>query len=136
MSDDLLQAEGLTNEQLKHLFDDAYMEARIDSDGDLAVKDKFTVYLRADSDGRLVAVFTMFGAKPNANDAKKLAYINRVNDQVKVIRASISSNGKFFFDYYIPVEGGISKRAIVMVVRRFFSCLDSALRQDTDDVVA
>jgi hypothetical protein len=55
---------------------------------------------------------------------------------VKLIRASVSANGKFFFDYYLSVEGGISKRAIVLAVRRFFSCLGSALREDTGNVVA
>jgi hypothetical protein len=53
-----------------------------------------------------------------------------------MVRASVSSNGKFFFDYYISVEGGVSRRSIVMSVRRFFSCLGSALREDSGNVVA
>jgi hypothetical protein len=84
----------------------------------------------------LVSIYAIFGAAESAAAADKLAYINRVNDQVKLIRASVSANGKFFFDYYLTVEGGISKRTIVMSVRRFFSCLGSALREDTGNVVA
>jgi len=103
---------------------------------DLIVKDNYRCYLRPDADGRLISIYAIFGAAPEAADPDKLAYINRVNDQVKLIRASVSANGKFFFDYYLSVEGGISKRSIVMAVRRFFSCLGSALREDTSNVVA
>ena len=97
----------------------------MDTDGDVIVKDNYRCYLRPDPDGRLISVYAIFGCQPNASQADKLAYVNRVNDQVKLIRASVSSNGKFFFDYYISVEGGVSRRSIVMSVRRFFSCLGS-----------
>jgi len=121
---------------LKVLFEEAYMEASVDTDGDLIVKDNYRCYLRPDPDGRLISIYAIFGANPDAAPEDKLTYINRVNDQVKLIRGSVSGNGKFFFDYYLSVEGGISKRAVVMAVRRFFSCLGSALREDTGNVVA
>jgi hypothetical protein len=112
------------------------MEVTVDTDGDLIVKDNYRCYLRPDQDGRLISIYAIFGANESAAEADKLAYVNHVNDQVKLIRASVSANGKFFYDYYLSVEGGISKRSIVLAVRRFFSCLGSALREDTDNVVA
>jgi hypothetical protein len=81
-------------------------------------------------------IYAIFGANPSAAPSEKLAYVNHVNDQVKLIRASVSANGKFYFDYYLSVEGGVSKRSIVMAVRRFFSCLRLAFREDTGNVVA
>ena len=136
MSDEFIYPEGINAESLKQLFEEAYMEVSVDTDGDLIVKDNYRCYLRPDTDGRLISIYAIFGGSAGAVDADKLAYINRVNDQVKLIRASVSANGKFFFDYYLSVEGGISKRAVVMAVRRFFSCLGSALREDTGNVVA
>ena len=136
MSDEFIYPEGINVEALKVLFEEAYMEASVDTDGDLIVKDNYRCYLRPDQDGRLISIYAIFGAAEGALPEDKLTYINRVNDQVKLIRASVSSNGKFFFDYYLSVEGGISKRSIVMSVRRFFSCLGSALREDTANVVA
>jgi hypothetical protein len=136
VSDEFIYPEAITADALKLLFEEAYMEVTIDSDGDLIVKDNYRCYLRPDADGRLISIYAIFGASDGAAAADKLAYINRVNDQVKLIRASVSSNGKFFFDYYLTVEGGISKRTIVMSVRRFFSCLGSALREDAGNVVA
>jgi hypothetical protein len=134
--DDFIYPEGISADALKKLFEEAYMEVSVDTDGDVIVKDNYKCYLRPDPDGRLISFYAIFGAADGAADPDKLAYINRVNDQVKLIRASVSANGKFFFDYYFSVEGGVSKRAIVMSVRRFFSCLGSALREDTANVVA
>jgi hypothetical protein len=132
----MILPEAINSDVLKKLFEDAYMETSVDTDGDVIVKDNYRCYLRPDQDGRLISVYAIFGCQPNASQADKLAYINRVNDQVKMVRASVSSNGKFFFDYYISVEGGVSRRSIVMSVRRFFSCLGSALREDSGNVVA
>jgi hypothetical protein len=132
----MILPEAINSDVLKKLFEDAYMETSVDTDGDVIVKDNYRCYLRPDPDGRLISVYAIFGCQPNASQADKLAYINRVNDQVKMVRASVSSNGKFFFDYYISVEGGVSRRSIVMSVRRFFSCLGSALREDSGNVVA
>ena len=136
MSDEFIYHEGINAESLKQLFEEAYMEVSVDTDGDLIVKDNYRCYLRPDPDGRLISIYAIFGAAAEAAQPDKLVYINRVNAQVKLIRASVSANGKFFFDYYPSVEGGISKRAIVLAVRRFFSCLGSALREDTGNVVA
>jgi hypothetical protein len=134
--DEFIYPEAISVDALKKLFEEAYMEVAVDTDGDLIVKDDYRCYLRPDPDGRLISVYAIFGGNPTAAQADKLAYINLVNDQVKLVRASVSSNGKFFFDYYLSVEGGVSKRSIVMAVRRFFSCLASALREDTGNVVA
>ena len=136
MSDEFIYPEGISQDTLKKMFEEAYMEVSVDTDGDLIVKDNYRCYLRPDPDGRLISIYAIFGASETAAPADKLTYINHVNDQVKMIRASVSANGKFFFDYYLSVEGGVSKRAIVMSVRRFFSCLGSALREDTANVVA
>ena len=136
MSDEFIYPEGISIDALKTLFQEAYMDVSVDTDGDLVVKDNYRCYLRPDPDGRLISIYAIFGSNTEALQPDKLAYINLVNDQVKLIRASVSANGKFFFDYYLSVEGGISKRSIVMAVRRFFSCLGSALREDTGNVVA
>lgn len=136
MSEELLAGDEMTVEALKKIFDDAYMETSIDSDGDLVVKDGYRCFMRPDQDGRLLAACSVFGAKEGASQQAKLEFVNRVNDQVKLIRASVMDDGRYFFDYYIPIEGGITKKCAVLAVRRFLSCLRSAMEQDTDDIVA
>jgi hypothetical protein len=64
-----------------------------------------------------------------------MRFVNRVNDGLMMIRASLTSDGRLYFDYYIPIEGGITKKAVVLAVRRFLSYLAAAMEQDTDNVV-
>jgi hypothetical protein len=136
LSDQFIYPEAISVETLKQIFDENFMEVAVDSDGDLIVKDDYRCYLRPDADGRLVCVYAIFGANPDAAQPEKLDYINRVNDQVKLIRASVSDNGKFYFEYWISVEGGVARRSIVLAVRRFLHCLSTAFSEDTGNVVA
>jgi len=136
LSDQFIYPEAISVETLKQIFDENFMEVAVDSDGDLIVKDDYRRYLRPDADGRLVCVYAIFGANPDAAQPEKLDYINRVNDQVKLIRASVSDNGKFYFEYWISVEGGVARRSIVLAVRRFLHCLSTAFSEDTGNVVA
>lgn len=136
MSDQFIYPEAISVETLKQIFEENFMEVAVDSDGDLIVKDDYRCYLRPDADGRLVCVYAIFGANPDAAQPEKLDYINRVNDQVKLIRASVSDNGKFYFEYWISVEGGVARRSIVLAVRRFLHCLSTAFSEDTGNVVA
>jgi hypothetical protein len=136
LADEMMFPEGASVEALKALFDENGMDTSIDSDGDLIVSDNFRCYMRPDPDGRLILVYAIFGAADGATDADKLAYVNRVNDQIKLVRASVAASGRFSFEYYFPVEGGVSKQAIVFAVRRFFGCLNKALGEDSANVVA
>lgn len=136
MSDEFIYPEAISVETLKQVFEENFMEVAVDTDGDLIVKDDYRCYLRPDADGRLVCVYAIFGANPDAAQPEKLDYINRVNDQVKLIRASVSDNGKFYFEYWISVEGGVSRRSMVLAVRRFLHCLSTAFSEDTGNVVA
>jgi hypothetical protein len=134
--DDLILPEAVSTDSLRELFEQAYMEVSVDSDGELVVKEDYLCYLRPDQDGRLILVYAVFGAAKGAQDADKLAFVNYVNDQIKLIRASISASGRFTFDYYIPVDGGVSRRSLVLAVRRFLSCLRQAIAADTGNVMA
>jgi hypothetical protein len=136
LSDEFIYPEAISVETLKQVFEENFMDVAVDTDGDLIVKDDYRCYLRPDADGRLVCVYAIFGGNPDASGPDKLDYINRVNDQVKLIRASVSDNGKFYFEYWISVEGGVARRSIVLAVRRFLHCLSTAFSEDTGNVVA
>ena len=48
MSDEFIYPEGINQDSLKQLFEEAYMEVSVDTDGDLIVKDNYRCYLRPD----------------------------------------------------------------------------------------
>jgi hypothetical protein len=136
MSEDLLSPGNMTIEELARLFEEAYMEVSIDADGDLLIEDEYRCFLRPDLDGRLLAACAVFGARPYADEQAKLRFVNRVNDGLILIRGSVTTDGRFFFDYYIPIEGGATRKAVVLAVRRFLSYLGGAMDLDTENVVA
>jgi hypothetical protein len=135
VSDEILFPSDIDVSELQQLFEDAYMDASIDEDGDLTIEDEYRCFLRPDLDGRMLAAGAIFGARSSADERARLRFVNRVNDGLMMIRASLTSDGRFYFDYYIPVEGGITKKAVVVAVRRFLSYLAAAMDQDIEDVV-
>jgi hypothetical protein len=66
VSDEFIYPEGINADALKKLFEEAYMEVSVDTDGDLIVKDNYRCYLRPDQDGRLISIYAIFGANADA----------------------------------------------------------------------
>lgn len=136
MSDEILGPGDINSATLKAIFDDAYLETSVDADGDVQVRDHYSCWLRPDPDGRLILVYAVFGAREEVGQAAKLDFVNHVNGNIKLIRAWVMGDGRFWFDYYIPVDGGITRKGVVMAVRRFLSCVEVALEEDSGQVVA
>jgi hypothetical protein len=73
--------------------------------------------------GQRIKLLTLWQARGNCPVKKQLEFVNQVNENIIALRASVSAgeqNDRFvFFDYYIPVEGGISKKAVVLATKHF-----------------
>jgi hypothetical protein len=136
LPDEILRPQDVSAARLKALFDDANVEAWIDEDGNLHVKETYNCALRPDPDGKLIAISAAFGVAEGSSRATQMEFANRVNDQVKVVRASLTADGRYFLDYYIPIDGGTTGRAVVSATRRFFACVEAAIARDTENVVA
>ena len=93
------------------LYHDAQFEPSYDADGDLEIVGHYHAWVYPADDGRDIAVASYLRSDMLANQEDKYDYINRVNNEVKLIRAYVRNNGGIGFDYYISVEGGISREA-------------------------
>jgi hypothetical protein len=106
---------------LKKLYDDAYMDTTLDNDGDLRVEeDGLGCYVLPINDGNRVKLLTVWQARRGCSPAKRLEFANRVNDSIITVRVSVNDD-LIFFDYYIPVEGGITRKAIVLATKHFLA---------------
>jgi hypothetical protein len=132
---ELLYPENVTKEGLKDLFIAAYMDATLDEDGDVLIKEAYRSYLVPSSDAAWIRLYSPFKANEQATMEDKLAYANKVNADLVIVRAYVNANGGFIFEEYLPVEGGITKRALVLATRRFHRMLDSAIRADEKNVL-
>jgi hypothetical protein len=136
MSDEIVTPELITIPMLKSLFDAAFMETSIDSDGDLYVKADTGCYVMPTKSKDRIHLLAQFRADEKSSRQARLELANRINYEMSTVRSYLNDKGNVVFDYYIPVEGGITKKAIVMATRFFLSVIVSGIRQhDSDNVV-
>lgn len=132
---EIVQAEALSRDVLKALLEAAYLNVSLDEDGDVMVRDSFHSWVMPADGGKWIRLFAQFKGNPDATMGAKLEYVNTVNRDLHLIRVYLRDNGGFTYDQYIPVEGGVSRRAIVFAVRGFDGLLRSALDLDVGNVV-
>ena len=135
MPDELVTPETVSKDMLKTLFTDAYMDTSLDDDGDIVVKDSYRAWVMPAQDGIWIRLYSLFKSNPAATPEDKLAFVNRLNDELVILRAWVTESGGFGFEWYIPVEGGVTKKAIVFAVKRFHHLLQSAVNKDDKNVM-
>ena len=135
MADEIILPEAITKDMLQALFTDAYMDVSLDSDGDIVTKQSYRAYVVPATDGRFIRLYSLFKANPDATPENKLAFVNKVNDELIIVRAYVTDNGGYGFEWYIPIDGGVTKKLIVLAVQRFHRMLDSAIAKDDKNVV-
>jgi hypothetical protein len=137
MADEIVYPQNLTKDMLYTLFDNAYMSVSMDDDGDLKLKEGFNYWVFPEAEGRRIRLMSQFRANPSSSLTDRLTYANKINDDLVVIRAYVrQDSGNIGFDYYITIEGGITKRNIIAATKFFISLVESALRKDEHDVIA
>ena len=58
-----------------------------------------------------------------------LEFVNKVNDGYMVVRASTDQKDTFWFDMYLCVAGGTTRRNVVMAGRLFHDVLTGVLKE-------
>jgi hypothetical protein len=58
-----------------------------------------------------------------------------VNQEYIVVRAT-DRKSAVAYDYYLVIEGGVTKKNIVLTFRRFMSCVEAAVAEDSTGVLA
>ena len=134
--DQLVTPDNLSRELLAEVFEAAYLDVSYDSDGDLVVRDGFRIFVLPAKHKRWIKLWALFRSKEGAGHLAKLQFANRVNDELVIVRAAVNGSGGFSFEHYIHVDGGISRKNIVMATKMFMSCVSSVGEKDDADVIA
>ena len=135
MTEELITPENLSKEYLKSILDAACMDTSYDSDGDLMVKEDIKCFVKPTKDMSWIRMFTIFGVKEESSRLARLECVNKINDEYLIVRASVTDNDSLFFDYQIPVAGGITKKAFVIALKRFCSIPRDAVSEHGVNVV-
>lgn len=136
----LIEKTGLDNNKVLQVYRGAFMDADLDSDGDVRVKvDGLTVLARATSDRPFFVLTALFTVKPGASRRQVIDLCNRVNDHMIMIRCSCPEaieKPVMYVDHWTMTEGGISAEEIVAATRRFASVIFDGFEQyDTESIL-
>ncbi len=137
MSDELITPENVSKESLKSLFDAAFMEAGYDKDGDLFVQDRCKCFIFCDEEDqkkRVIRLRTYFRFEAGASDAQRLKCVNEINANYLIVCA-VANDRVLMFKHDIPLDGGITKKAFVLLVKRFCSIPHDAVSDYGSDIV-
>jgi hypothetical protein len=126
---------------LKVIFDAAFMDCRIDSDGDCVVNDDVTLIATADPGKDALKVYAFFPTSDTREQA--LEFCNRFNLRLVVVRAQVrdtlDSDGQwtviFDYDRLVFEDERLEARIIVKTVRRFEAIVRNGIaRLDEDGI--
>lgn len=133
---EILLPDDLALDQLQSLYDSAGLQTRVDSEGDLIVTSRASCYAIPTRQRDRILLLAFLGTKDDVGRELKIEFANRVNNELATVRARVNQNDRVVFDYYIPVEGGITGEAIVAATNFFLQATAHAANHcDEADIV-
>ncbi|MYE58402.1 MAG: hypothetical protein F4X35_02280 [Alphaproteobacteria bacterium] len=138
MYDDLVTPGILNRDFLHTLYDAAYMDCEQDGDGDSVITEsglKCIATLPSHQDAIHLAI--LFPLKDDVSLKKKLECVNRINDRYIITRAAVTKDASLLLcDYYIFLNGGVSRKAIVLGTKKFIEVTRQAAEEYASDIIA
>ncbi|MBK7056911.1 MAG: hypothetical protein IPH52_18035 [Leptospiraceae bacterium] len=108
MKDDLITPENLSNEFLKSIFDDAYMDSKIEND-EVKVKEEVIVRIQIDNEKDRMRLLTIYRFDDNSSEMERLICSNNINSNYILVSTSVYEDILVFY-HDIIVSGGVPKK--------------------------
>lgn len=135
MSNDLITPENLSKEFLATIYESAFMETSWDDDGDLRVKDGIRCFVLPTQNKDRIQFLTLFKFVSNSSEAQRLQCVNNINREYIMVVASAGAKDLLQFKYELYVEGGITKKNLILATKRFLSIPQSALSEHGSGII-
>lgn len=131
--------KALDGQRLKAIFDAAFLDCHLASDGDLIVENELRILVKPEPDKKLLKLVAFFGVK--ADRFQILEFCNRFNREMIVCRVFFAdrqdAEGEWpvVFDYDLVVmpDEVLEPKAIVTLVRRFSEIVVGGIRHTDED---
>lgn len=133
MNPEAFTSDNTSPESLLAAFDAALFETSLDDDGDVIVRDKYRVFLSVHHEST-IRLLGVFGLKEECSVEEGHALCNRINAGLIIIRASVDED-TLYLDWYLPLRGGIGKKAVVRAVRKFNELTEAIIKYDTNNIM-
>ena len=135
MPNDLITPENLSKELLESIYDTAYMETSWDDDGDLRVKDQIHCFVMPSEKKDRIQLLSIFKFNPDVSESQRLKCVNNINREYIIVVAYAGANDTLQFKHDIYVDGGITKKNLVLATKRFLGIPQSAVQDHGADIV-
>ncbi|OEU57250.1 MAG: ornithine acetyltransferase [Desulfuromonadales bacterium C00003096] len=135
MPNTLVTSDNLSKELLASIYDDAFMSTSYDDDGDLKVKEGISCFVLPSEKNDRIHFLSMFGFEPGSSEAQRLECVNNINSEYILVNAYVGTNNTLRFKYDLFIEGGMTKKNIVLATKRFLSIPQSAVQEHGIDIV-
>lgn len=136
MTEELITPGNLTKELLKDALDAALMDTSYDADGDLRVRDRVNCLVMPNEERKdRIQLIALFGFKPETSELERLRAGNRINTEYIIVRAIVGKRDNLIFTWDLPVNGGLTKKAFVLAVKRFCAIPHAAVADCANDLV-
>lgn len=137
MTKELITPENLSKELLMSAFDEASIETvYTDKENGLIVKLDFEFFvLYEEEEYGLVMLKTLVYFKPETPELLRLQTVNSINNDNYCIKAGVVIHDGLFFTWEISIDGGITQKAFVDAVMRFYYSLNKAI-ESAENVIS
>ena len=126
----------VTPENIRDLFSRAFYNTDLDDDGDVVVNaEPISVFISINRNNRLLKYSTYYRVDETAPLESKLAFVNKMNDDVVLCRFSIPEDHEdtLVADYFLPFGESIFSFQIVSTLRLFALVVVNAISDCDDD---
>ncbi len=127
---EMLAEDAIDQARLIDIFQNAGLQAKPMDRGEVLVEtENGKTGVSLDADKKLVQFRKFYGFRKASSAAQRLAFVNKVNDEVILVRCSVSGSGSdLCMDYSLVSESGLSPSQIMASFRRFDRVAVLALR--------
>ena len=137
MQQEMITANNISNEFLKKILDSAYIRNEIHSNGEIKIVEGIKAFARISESQKSIKLIVGYGFKEDATLEEKMKFVNKINDEYIMIKAYvIGSESGSRFEYDMFYEGGLTKAAFVLVLRRFVRIVPHAVKEYGDGIIA
>ena len=135
MSSQILQTDNVTTQKLKDLFEQAFYTVTSQKDFFIVQEQGhrakiWTVQVSNNEQIKFSALFT--GKK--APIETKLIFCNRINQEMNTLR-TFATDQFISMDWYIPLDGGILERTVILSFKYFQILVDDAIGRDQEGLL-
>jgi len=133
-AEEIIPEDEIAAPKLMALFKGAFIDCNIDEDGDVRIdEDGIKTFLRVSPKKKVITYFSLWDLKENASELDKLRLVNKLNDELLLVRFCMPDSDTLWCDYQLRYEKGVYAFQVITTYRLFHKVVQGAAEADMDE---